>query len=435
MHYKLKTLIFTVLVMVLTAAAVNADTADTGWKGYGLYNLNKAQVVITGESDNVTINGSNVTAIYEYTINNTSGKSITVNFGYPDNGIYKFSINDGTKFLSYKTRDTSYLKANYGVQSLSTPDGRWYLFNMAFEPGQTRTIKVAIDSAIKKEANDTYSLSFFKDRDFTYAITGEKLGMTIKFTDFKPYYISELDGLKPEDISGNGEVKLSYGVGNGSGASLKYHPTDKMVIERLNTSEYKKVKAIAKAFVSGKYEEALALCDEYIKAQSDNNLNIEQVRYVRVECIRLSGKYEEYLKGMEEINTAKLYPARVGYKIACDRLEAYNAVNDDNGIDKVLAALIPDTEKNYPYLSFWLKQNGYELKPQATAGVPTVTPNSVKPAKTGKGFDVLGAVISFFTLLRDSKWTYGILGLLVGFLIGRLTKRNKRKGPVYLFRD
>jgi hypothetical protein len=306
---------------------------------------------------------------------------------------------------------------------------------MAFEAGQTRTIKVAIDASIKKEANDTYSLSFFKDRGFSYGITGERTGMTIKFTDFKPYYISELDGIKPEDISGQGEVKLSYGGSNGSGASLKYHPTDKMVIERLNASEYKKPKAIAKAFGSGKYEEALTLCDEYIKAPSDNNLNIEQVKYVRVECMRLSGKNEEYLKAIEEIDTAKLYPARIGYKIAYDRLEAYNAVNDDNGIDKVLAALVPDTEKNYPYLSFWLTHNGYELKAQEAAEVPTVTPNSVKPTKTSKGFDVLGAVLSFFTLLRDSKWTYGVLGLLVGFLIGRLTKRNKRKGPVYMFRD
>lgn len=435
MQYKLRTLIFTVLVMVMTATAVAADTADTGWKGYGLYNLNKSQVVITNESDNVTIDGGNVSAVYEYTISNTSGKSITVNFGYPDNGIYKFSINDGTKLLSYKTRDVSYLKANYGVQNLSTPDGRWYLFNMAFEPGQTRTIKVAIDSAIKKDANDTYSLSFFKDRSFSYAITGEKTGLNVEFADFKPYYISELEGIKPEDVSAKGEVQLSYGGSNGSGASLKYHPTDKMAIERLNASEYKKPKAIAKAFGNGKYEEALGLCDEYIKAPSDNNLNIEQVKYIRVECLRLAGKYEEYLKAVEEINTSKLYPARLGYKIAYDRLEAYNAVNDDNGIDNVLATLIPDTEKNYPYLSFWLIQNGYQLNQQEATGTPTVTPVSAKPAKTGKGFDVLGAALSFFTLLRDSRWTYGLLGLLVGFLIGRLTKRNKRKGPVYMFRD
>lgn len=437
MHNKLKILIFTVLVVVITAAAVYAEKADTGWKGYGLYNLNKSEVIISSESDNVVINGSNVSAVYEYTIKNNSGKSITVNFGYPDNGIYKFSIHDGSKFLNYKTRDVSYLKSNYGVENLQTPDGRWFLFNMVFTPDQIRTIKVAIEAEMKRGENDAYSLSFFKDRNFSYAITSENNRLNLKLAGFKPYYIYEIEGINQEEISAEGEITLSYGGNNGSGASIGFQPTDKMILEKLYASVYKKPKAIARAFEAKKYSEALTLCNEYIDAPADNKLNIEQVKYVRAECIRLLNDNEGYLQAMEEIDTAGLYPSRTGYKIAVDKLEAYNAANNDEGIDKLLEGLVPDTGQNYPYLHYWLIKNGYILakveEENADAGL-AVTPNTSDIA-SGKGFDVIGAAIVLLTALRESRWTYTVLGLIIGFIIGRMTKRNKRKGPVYLFRD
>lgn len=436
MSKKLKILIFTVLVLVITAAAVYADKVDTGWLGYGLYNLNKSEVIISSEFDNVVINGSNVSAVYEYTIKNTSGKSITANFGYPDNGINKFSIHDGSKFLSYKTRDVAYLKSNYGVENLQTPEVRWYLFNMAFVPDQTRTIKVTIEAGMKKEENDTYKLNFFKDRNFFYAITSDNTQLTLKLASFKPYNIFELEGINQEEVSAEGDIKLSYSGSYGSGASVRFQPIDKMVLEKLYASAYKKPKAIARAFDAKKYDEALTLCDEYIKAPADNKLNIEQVKYVRAECIRQLNNNEEYLKAMEEVDIAGLYPARIGYKIAVDRLEAYNAVNNDESIDKILSELIPDTQQSYPYLHYWLIKNGYKLMDVKEEDVikPVDTPNTSNTT-SGKGFDILGAAIAFFTALKESRWTYTVLGLVIGFIIGRLTKRNKRKGPVYLFRD
>lgn len=428
-------LFFTVLVIVTIAAAVYADTADTGWMGYGLYNLNKSEVSISNESDNVVIDGSNVSAVYEYTIKNNSGKSITVNFGYPDNGITKFSVHDGSKFLTYRTRDTAYLKNNYGVKELQTPDGRWYLFNMAFTSGQTRTIKVSIEAAMKKEGNDTYKLSFFKDRSFSYAIKSEEAALTLKLSDFKPYDIFELDGVKPEEITADGSLKLSYSGDYGSGVSLRYQPVDRMVLDKLNGSEYKKPKAIVKAFDEGNFEEAMTLCDEYIEAPGDNALSIEQVKYVRAECMRKLNDNEGYLKTLGEINQTVLYPARIGYKITIDSLEAYRSLNNDEDIDNILRELLPDTEKSYPYLHFWLAQSGYELAEVNEAAIPpTGSPAGGKPA-SGKGLDILGGLIAFITMLRESKWTYTVLGLVIGFVLGRITKRNKRKGSVYLFRD
>lgn len=434
MNNRVKLLIFTVLIIAMSASAVFADSSDTGWKGYGLYNLNKSKVSISSESDAVTVNGRNVSAIYEYTIKNNSGANITVNFGYPDNGIYKFSVHDGSKFLSYKTRNTLYLKNNYGVENLQTPDGRWYLFNMIFKPGQTRTIKVSIEAEMIKEKDDTYGLNFFKDRNFSYAIPSEKTKLTLKLDNFKPYDIFELYGINKEDISDEGAVTLSYTGNYGSGASIGYQPVEKMAIDKLDTSPYKKAKAIAKAFNANKYQEALNLCNEYVPSVS--SLDPEQVEYVKAECQRLLGNIEEYLKTIEQLDISRLYPGRIRYKLLLDRLEAYNAVNNDEGINTILMELIPETEQSYPYLNYWLDQNGYKLaeSKQEDTDIANGSDNAANTA-SNKSFDILGAIIQFITILKESRWTYAISGLMVGFIIGRLTKKNKKRQSVYLFRN
>lgn len=436
MHTKIKSLIFTVLIVIISTAAVYGDRIDTGWKGYGLYNLNKSEVSISEESDNVVINGDTVTAIYQYTIKNLSGRNITVNFGYPDNGIYKFSVNDGSKFLSYKTRETSYLKNNYGVQNLQIPDGRWYLFNMVFTPDQTRTIKVSIEAEMIKEENDTYGLSFFKDRNYSYAIKSEKASLTLKLADFKPYNIYELDGIRPEDISAEGDAAFSYNGDYGNGVSMRYQPIDAMVIDKVGASSYKKPKAIAKAFKEKKYEEVLTLCDEYISAPSDERLSLEQVKYIKAESMRLLERDNEYLSAMEQVDISKLYPARVRYKVLIDRLEAYKSANNDEAINLILAELIPETQQGYPYLYHWMDKNGYKLsqKDNDSSGIETPT-NSPGNAASDNSIDILGGVIALLTTLRESRWTYTIAGLLAGFIIGRITKRGKKKKSVYLFRN
>jgi hypothetical protein len=428
----IRILIFTILIVALSASTVCADRIDTGWKGYGLYNLNNSDVTILNESNKVTVNGSNVTAVYEYTIRNNASNSITVNFGYPDNGIYKFSVHDGSKFLSYKTRLTDFLKTNYGAEGLQTPDGRWFLFNMAFTPGQTRTIKVSIDADMKKAENDTYGLSFFKDRSYKYAIAGEKVQLDIEFAGFRPYMIFDLDGIKPEEISEQGTIAKS---GYGSGLSMNYQPVDKMAIERLSASEYKKPKAIVKAFNEKKYNDVLTLCDEYINAPSDSRLSLEQVKYVKAEANRLLNNNQEYITAIEQLDISKLYPGRIRYKVLLDRLEAYKGLNNSEAIDNILKELIPETQQGYPYLNYWLGRSGFELtEEKKEPELPVITGNT-ETTKKGFGLDILDAALKIMTAVRDNHWTYAFLGLLVGFIAGRLSKKGKKRKSVYLFRD
>lgn len=436
MKNRYKLLVFTVLVVVMTASAVYSDQIDTGWKGYGLYNLNKSEVSILNESDNVIINGGKVAAVYEYTIKNNSGKSITVNFGYPDNGISKFSVHDGSKYLSYKTRNPSYLKSNYGVQNLQTPETRWYIFNMAFTPNQTRTIKVSIEADMKMAENDTYTLNFFKDRSYSYAISGESVQLTIKLEDYKPYNVIELEGIEPEAISEDGTLKLSYKGNNYTGASINYQPVDKMAIDKLNASAYKKPKAIAKAFNLKDYSQAITLCDEYIGSPADSKLSLDQVKFVKAESIRLQNNKSEYISLIDQLDTSKLYPGRIKYKVVLDKLDAYNSMNNDEAINQILEQLIPETRQSYPYLNVWLERNGYKLEesePPVT-GINT-HPSNTPPSSKGKGFDVLGIALKLLAAIKESRWTYVAVGVIIGFILGRVTKRNKKRKSVYLFRD
>jgi hypothetical protein len=307
---------------------------------------------------------------------------------------------------------------------------------MVFSPGQTRTIKVSIEAEMKKAENDTYSLSFFKDRSYSYAIPSQKAKLTLKLSNFKPYNIFELEGIKPEDISSEGATTLSYNGSYGSGVSMKYQPIDRLAIDRLYASEYKKPKAIVRAFNAKNYEEAWTLCNEYISAPADNRLSLEQVKYVKAESSRLQNNNEEYISAMAQLDISKLYPERVRYKILIDRLNAYNSINNDEAIDKILVELIPETQQSYPYLNYWLDQNGYKLAGEEPKEAEVVA-NTEKPTKlpSGKGFDILGAAMKFLTVLKESRWTYALFGLLIGFAIGRLTKRGKKKSSTYLFRN
>ena len=68
MYGKLKLLVFTVLIIIISTSFIYADSFDTGWRGFGLYNLNESDISISNESDTVTINGDKVSAVYKYTI-------------------------------------------------------------------------------------------------------------------------------------------------------------------------------------------------------------------------------------------------------------------------------------------------------------------------------------------------------------------------------
>lgn len=429
-------LIITVLIIAFIVSPAYADNMDTGWKGYGLYNLNKSEVTISNESDNVSIDGKNVNAVYEYTIKSNSQRDISVNFGIPDNGIVKFSVHDGIKYLNYKTRNASYLKNTYGAVNLQTPDVRWYLFTMVFTPGQTRTIKVSIEAEMLKEENDTYGLSFFKDRNYSYAINSEKTLITLKLAGFKPYYIFELKGINEESISEDGAVTLSYSGDYGNGAFMRYQNVDKMALDSLGKSAYNKPKDIVKAFNDKKYSDAIMLCNEYLNAPTDSSLNIEQVKYVKAECIRQSGNSEEYLSSLEQINISQLYPGRIRYKILHDKLKAYADTKNNEGMNMILKDLIPETKMSYPYLYHWLDKNGYKLVADDQAAEDITPPVDNKGSATkNRGFDILGMAIKFFNFVAQSRWTYVFLGFLAGFIIGRLTKRKKKSKSVYLFRD
>jgi hypothetical protein len=148
------------------------------------------------------------------------------------------------------------------------------------------------------------------------------------------------------------------------------------------------------------------------------------------------GNNQEYISAVEQLDITKLYPGRIRYKVLTDRIEAYDSIGNDEGMDMILKELIPEIQSGYPYLYHWMNKKGYKLKEPEKETVDIVThTDKIANEDSGKGFDILGASLAFFTSVIESRWTYVIIGFLLGFLIGRLTKKRKKNKSVYLFRD
>lgn len=431
-----RTLVLLMFVLISCIGRVYGDNADSGWKGYGLYNLSKSGITVVNESDTVKISGADVEAVYEYTIKNDSNRDIVASLGIPNNDISKFSIHDGSKYLRYWKTNAGYVKDNYGLEDLQNYKNGWYIFNMVFAPEQARTIKVSIEAEMKKAENDTYSVGIFKDRSYPYTALSQKVSYRLNFEDFRPYNVVSIEGLQPEQVSyESGEINLSYEGNYGGGALITYQPVDKMTVDKLGASAYKKPKAIAKAFLGGNYQDAITYCDEYMESPSDKNLSIEQVKFIKAESLRLSGKKQEYLEALNDIDTAKLYPGRIRYKLLLDRLETYDSLNNSEEMNKILEELIPETKGSYPYLFYWLDSNGYKLQEeQVDPGLVTYAEKTAG-AKSKGSFNIPEIALKLLESIGKSRITYIVVGFAAGFVVGRLTKRRRRRRSVYMFRN
>lgn len=435
MSIRRRLLILVLLAFILNIALVYADNNDSGWKGYGLYNLSKSGVTITNESDMVKISGSNVEAVYEYTIRNDSDKEIVASLGIPDNGTSKFSVHDGSKYLKYWKTSDDYVKKNYGVEKLPDHKSGWHIFNMVFSKGQSRTIRISISAEIVAADNDTYAISIFKDRSYPYTILSEKINYRLIFEDFRPYNIVAIEGFQPDVITDEGDINLSY-VGNyGGGGQIIYQPIDKMAAERLGTSAYKKPKAILKDFIAKNYQRTIDQCNEYIEAPADKNLSVEQIKYIKAESYRLSGMKNEYLQTLDEIDTAKLYPGRIRYKLLIDKLELYDSAGNKDGINSILKEMIPEIKVSYPYMLHWLDSNGYKLEEDKEDPLLSTHTENTEELKNKGSVNIPEVLLKIAGIIRDSWISYLVIGFILGFIVGRISKRKKRRRSVYMFRD
>lgn len=431
-----KLLVLVLLILMLGITSIYADSADSGWKGYGLYNLSKSGITVTNEIDTVKIAGSNVEAVYEYTIRNDSGREIVASLGIPDNGLNKFSIYDGSKYLKYWKTNVGYVKDNFGLDNLQDKKNGWYIFNMVFSTGQSRTIKISISAEMKMAENDTYDIGIFKDRSYPYTILSERTSYILTFDNFRPYNIVNVEGLQPEQISNEGEVSLSHEGNYGGGGLITYQPIDKMAADKLGASSYKKPKTIVRAFEAGNYRDVVNYCNEYIEAPADKNLTIEQVEYIRAESLRLLGMKDEYLQALNDIDTAKLYPGRIRYKLLVDKLELYDSQSNNEEINKILSEMIPETRDSYPYMFYWLESNGYKLEEEPKD--PGLTTHTEKTGEltNKRSFNIPGIILKLFNSARKSWISYLVIGFIIGFIVGRISKKsNRRRRSIYMYRN
>lgn len=419
-----------VCVLFALSITVYGDVTSEGYSHYGLYNLKNSDLEVTGGSETVTVKSNQIQTIYEYTIINKGNSDIEAVFGIPDSGIQRFAAYANNKSVKYRTRDEAYLKRNYGVQSIKPEKKTWFLFNLYIGAGETRTIKVDLSAATTLGKDNAYTFNLMEGRGHAGVIKVSQIPFKFVIEAFKPYDLVALEGLTYEQFSDSGEISLN--TDGQAGIKVRYQPVDKLLLSKLTTSTDKKIKAIAKAAAEKKYSEAAMLCEEYLKSPVDTGISLEQVKMIQAECLRLTADYDGYLSLVKGLDMTKIYPDRIALKIDYDKIQHDDSANSDAALQETINGLHPKVQGSY--LGFWLENNGYVYKELSPTPVPT--DDSSVQAKSGNFFSNIFKMIVQKYAEFKYKWViYILIGFVLGFIVGRVTKRDRRSRSLYLFRD
>ncbi len=409
------------------SASVYGDDPE-GYNHYGVYNLKNLNIEVAAGSETVTVSQDQVRTVYEYTILNKDSTAVEAVFGVPDSGIHRFVPTVDGSQVKYRTRDEAYLQRNYGVQGIEPEKKLWFLFNVNIGAGEARTFKIDLSAAVPQDKDNSYTLKLLEGRGYAGVIKGTRLPFKLAAEAFRPYDLIALEGLPYEHFSDTGEVNLT--MEGQSGITVRYQPVEKLLYGKLLASVYKKPKAIARAVVGKKFTEASVLCDEYLAAPLDAKLEPEQVRMAQAEALRLGGDYIGYLEKLEDLDLTKVYPDRMRYKTAFDKIQYYDTIANAAALEEAVKALY--SEVKGAYLGFWLESNGY-IREESKPAVPA--PSAAEPKDSDRKPNPFAAMARTFSGFKYQGTVLLVLGFALGFIVGRMSRKKRRSRSMYLFRD
>lgn len=437
---KLNILVILLLISIISMVKVYADDTKV-WNGYSIYNLNGAAVEVDSETRSCTIYGSRISSVITYTVRNGSKDEITAIMSLPVNNIDSVSVSDNGKDLKLRSRSLQSIRNTYNIDGLLPQATTWYSFTIYLGAEESHTLQVKTEEILQLNEDDTYSLAFFKDKGNASVISGKNIQFKAEFSDYRPYNIVDTDGLQYSDLSSSGIINLNMKSDAVSSFTIKYQPVEKMILDKLSLSKYKKPKAIATAYRSMDYATAATLCDEYIELPQDKQLNTEQVKLIKAESLRKQNKNTEYMDMIKSIDISSIYPARAKYKIMLDKLNLYKNGKNDEEYKQLLTQMDNETKDSYEFMNNWLTANGYIVKADNTVTEPGKD-TSAKPDNTVKKKSWLatfaGNILKRIGSIRIDVAVAVILSFILGFLVGKMSNRRngrRRGGSTYLFRN
>ncbi|MFZ5352125.1 MAG: hypothetical protein ACOZCL_05290 [Bacillota bacterium] len=421
------------LLLIFQMFSLTAADTLNGWKGHGLFMLSKVQASILEENVSLIVKNENIAFNGMYTIRNNSSDSIDIVLAMPNDNIKGFKVMEKGSSLKLRKRTLYGIRSEFSLGNTVPEEQSWYAFRIKLQPNETKVLDISFTAKSAADENKLYSLKYLGDRKSGYVNLTDKTVLKIKLEDFKPYNIVSTEGFTDELLSGSGEVNLSFGTDDVKEIGIAYQYQDHAMLYKLSSSAYRKPKEIADAYTAAKYDSVIELCDQYLLNPQDVSLSQDQIKLIKAEAYRMSGSYDSYFTLLNDINTSLLYPIGMNIKLLHDSMLIYKSNGDTDKLEQVIKTLTAATQDKYRYLNTWMKENGFVIEEPKAEPVVSSVPETPKVEERKSIYD---NIIGIYKAFAESKFSIPaalLIGLIMGFLIGRISKRNKGRNSLYLY--
>jgi hypothetical protein len=432
MRYHASKMFLVFILMMTMSAAVFADPME-GWKGYGLYPIGGTGVTIVREEVSISTHMDKLSYSSKITIRNNGTGNVKAAIGMPVQGIEKIDLNEKNTKYKYKKRTIGSLQNEFNIQDRLPQEESWYVFTIALKGGETKLLDLSFDTVTQEDEQNTYSFTYFNDRNLGFFNHADKSSLYIDISNFKPYNLIELEGLNAGQIGIKGDAFIKKNSSNVSTVYIKYTDIDKAALGKLQVSAMYKTKDIASNFLADNYSKAIMLCDEYAQNPLDSQISAEQIQYIKAESQRRLGYEDKYLTAVENMDYSRLYPSELKYKILYDRMNLYIENQQKEKLVAAYKELEEDASPHAKYLVDWMNShtvfNPADNKIQNVFN-PLQGDGSSNTARASK-------LQQIYKQVMDYSYTPYILfaaGIILGLLLKRGRAKKKRRKSMYLFR-
>lgn len=418
-----------IIISIFLSSFSFADVEE-GWNGYGLYLLNSDQLSIIEEDIFIKFDNGKLEFQGEFIIKNDSKERIKAVIGTPDNSITGIKLIDKGISLRWRKRTLGGITNEFKLEGKIPSEAKWYTYNINFDAGETKIINLSYSTKATEYEESRYVISYYNDRNKGYNNKSLNSNIEFKLEDYVPYNVLSLEGLNISNIDENGNIKLLEEE-NIVPINIQYQLLDRAIVDYAKSSLYKKPKQIAYSYGIKDYEEAIELCDEYIDNPLDENLQIEQIKFIKAECFRNLLQFDNFINEMSQVDLNKLQPSGAIYKVLYDKLLVYTKLGNEENQKAIIKQFHEASSENNPIMKMWLDWKGYKL-PQVP--VEPVKEEIVQPEPA----DVKDNNFFYKTINMVNNYKYNwiialAIGLLIGFIIGRISKKNRRRGSSLYF--
>ena len=426
---------FIVLILVCTLL-LSYTYADPNqpWKGHGLFLLSGSS--ISSEKGEVDMIFSQDTILYSssYTLKNSGSKEAFIAVGMPTEGVKRFAAYEGAKPLKPKQSKLSNVLNNYKLGENAIPNEKlWYVFNINLKANESKVVTIKAEMNLRANEQDWYFVVLPSNLQYNARINPFSLSTSIQIKEYNPFFIDEIKGFEANALDFvNGKAKLLFKDGQGEDISLSYRVLEKELIGALESSGSKKQKLIAQSYKAKDFTKVINLCNEYINDTANDGSNINFVKFFLAHNYIKQGQYNEYIKVAESIDVGAIPIEDAGFKLIFDKLKAYEATKSMERLNQLIHENKDYIDNNELAIN-WLQSKGIAARqeellpadepeePQLDRKAAAFTLNLKKYQDAVLGFKYMGYLIYF-----------GVF--LLGFILGRMTKRQKRYSSVYLYR-